>query len=71
MARPLRNFDVNSVKTVADGLKLIDRELKDLRSIALDTDFDNQEHTNQFSRNSVHLKRYYEKVEVLIHESTK
>lgn len=66
MSRPLRNFDVASLRSVPEVLRALDRELADLGAIAAETDFDNPEHAEQFKRNVLFLKTYYERAEALI-----
>lgn len=64
--RPLRSIDVRSIIDLDRLYNLLFEELADLEKIASKTDFDNKEHTDQFARNIVFLKTYYERIEELI-----
>lgn len=66
MCRALKSFNVGSLESVACVLRAIDGELADLQQIALETDFNNPTHAEQFVRNVEFLKTYYERAEFLV-----
>jgi len=68
MSRPLRSVDISKYKDIKTLLKAIDSELSILCDIAVSTDFNNPEHTAQFSKNITYLKTYYEYCERLIRD---
>ncbi|CAK0780888.1 hypothetical protein CCP4SC76_7630002 [Gammaproteobacteria bacterium] len=66
MCRPIKSVDVRQFATVADVLQAISDQLVELSQIAAETDFENPDHADQFYRNVIFLKTYYERCESLI-----
>ncbi len=65
MCRPLKSVDVRQFKTSFNVLQAIGDQLVELSQIAAETNFDDPAHADQFYRNIVFLKTYYERCETL------
>jgi hypothetical protein len=66
--RPLKSIDFQKFQTPAQVLRELQDELEELREIAIETNFQNKEEANQFSRNVLYLKMYFEKYERLLRD---
>lgn len=58
--RPLKSANIENFKTSVEVLRAIQVELSDLKSIAAETNFQDEIEAKQFSRNVLFLKMYFE-----------
>jgi len=62
----LKNYDIAGVTTPEEGLELIRINLIDLQSIAFATDFTDAAGRANFCNNIAFIKRFYERVDMLL-----
>jgi hypothetical protein len=64
--KPLKSVNFRSFEVPADVLRALQSELLELMKNAETVDFNNEEDVDQFSRNILFIKGYYERYETLI-----
>ena len=70
MCRPLKSYYVEGMGSQKKVLDTLRDQLRDLEAIAADTDFSDAAQSEQFSRNVISVKSYYERLESLIRSGT-
>lgn len=68
--RPLKSVNFYGLSTPREVLKVLDDQLKELAVIAGDTDFSDPGQVEQFMRNIVFVKGYFERFERLVRDSS-
>ena len=64
--RPLKSVNFRKFKSSLEILREIQSQIDELKDIATETNFDNDEESRQFSRNVLYLKTYFEQYERLL-----
>lgn len=64
--RPLKSVNFNKFKTSLEILREIQAQIDELKEIAVHTNFDDEKESDQFSRNVLFLKSYFETYERLL-----
>lgn len=64
--KALKSVNIEDFKTVDDILIALDLELENLRSMAKETDFSAPSQVEQFQRNILFIRRYYDRAEYLL-----
>lgn len=64
--RPLKSIYLGGMENPTEILKLLNKEVDELKNMTKDVDFNNQQDCDQFIRNIQYLKSYFEKYHTLI-----
>lgn len=64
--KPLNSVYLGGMKNPTEILRLLNKEVDELRILTKDVDFNNQQDCEQYIRNIQYLKSYFEKYHTLI-----